>query len=147
MLEDFINSLTAEQKMALIETVSKNLEMSNSKEQSETLEEVASEPAVETVRSADPSRDVDLDFTVSKSKDQVKTKIPVNENKRFNSFTDDGTEAKGNEFKTPNIKPTERRRPPVKEIEQRCTKCQNSVKVHPTHAREWFVCDRCIGGR
>jgi len=136
MLDKFIESLTAEQKMALIETLSESIE-----KPAETKKEQRSEPVKLS------SADIGLDFTVSKDNGQVRTRIPVTENKRFNSFTDDGTEAKGAEFKTPDIKPTERRRQPTKMVDQKCTKCQNSVKVHPTHAREWYVCDRCIGGR
>ena len=136
MLDKFIESLTAEQKMALIETLSESIE-----KPAETKKEQRPEPVKLS------SADIGLDFTVSKDNGQVRTRIPVTENKRFNSFTDDGTEANGAEFKTPDIKPTERRRQPTKMVEQKCTKCQNSVKVHPTHAREWYVCDRCIGGR
>lgn len=136
MLNKFIESLTPEQKMALIQSLSDSIEPEVKQEP----EPVASEPE-------GTSRDVDLDFTVSKDKDKVRTKIPVTENKRFNQFTDDGTEAKGAEFSTPDVKPTERRRQPTKMVDQVCTKCQKSVKVHPTHAREWYVCDRCIGGR
>ena len=136
MLDKFIESLTAEQKMALIETLSESIEKPA---------EAKKEQRPEPVKSS--SADIGLDFTVSKDNGQVKTRIPVTENKRFKTFTDDGTEAKGTEFKTPDIKPTERRRQPTKMVEQKCTKCQNSVKVHPTHAREWYVCDRCIGGR
>lgn len=136
MLDKFIESLTAEQKMALIQSLSDSMEP---QEKEETV--------VVTTPKQESSRDVDLDFSVAKNKDQVKAKAPVTESKRFNSFTDDGTEARGAEFATPDVKPTERKRPPTKMVEQKCTKCQNTVKVHPTHARDWYVCDRCIGGR
>ena len=136
MLDKFIESLTPEQKMALMQSLSDSIEP-----------EVKQEPEPADPTLQDASRDVDLDFTVSKDKDQVRTKIPVTENKRFNQFTDDGTEAKGAEFATPDVKPTERRRQPTKMVDQVCTKCQKTFKVHPTHARDWFVCDRCIGGR
>lgn len=136
MLDKFIESLTAEQKMALIQSLSDSIEP-----------QTKEEPPAPTPKKQDTSRDVDLDFSVTKDSTQVKAKAPVTESKRFNSFTDDGTEAKGVEFETPDVKPTERRRPPTKMVEQKCTKCQNVVKVHPTHARDWYVCDRCIGGR
>jgi len=136
MLDKFIESLTPEQKMALIESLSDSIKP-----------EVKQEPEPADPTPQDASRDVDLDFTVSKDKDTVRTKIPVTENKRFNQFIDDGTEAKGAEFSTPDVKPTERRRQATKMVDQVCTRCQKSFKVHPTHAREWYVCDRCIGGR
>ena len=69
--------------------------------------------------------------------------IPVNEVKnRFNSFTDDGTE--GKDIKTPAVEMTERRRPAFKTIEQVCKKCSSIVKVHPSHKRDFFVCDKCV---
>jgi hypothetical protein len=136
MLDKFIESLTAEQKMALIQTISDSMEP-----------EVKEEPKSVVKVAQESHRDVNLDFTVSKEASREKTKVPVTETKRFNSFTDDGTEAQGSEFKTPDIQPTQRRRPPVNKVNQKCTKCDKTVKVHPTHARDWFICDRCIGVR
>lgn len=136
MLDKFIESLTAEQKMALIQTISDSMEP-----------EVKEEPKSVVKTAQESHRDVNLDFTVSKEASREKTKVPVTETKRFNSFTDDGTEAQGSEFKTPDIQPTQRRRPPVNKVSQKCTKCDKTVKVHPTHARDWFICDRCIGAR
>ena len=136
MLDKFIESLTAEQKMALIQTISDSMEP-----------EVKEEPKSVVKTAQESHRDVNLDFTVSKEASREKTKVPVTETKRFNSFTDDGTEAQGSEFKTPDIQPTQRRRPPVNKVNQKCTKCDKTVKVHPTHARDWFICDRCIGVR
>jgi hypothetical protein len=136
MLDKFIESLTAEQKMALIQTISDSMEP-----------EVKEEPKSVVKAAQESHRDVNLDFTVSKEASREKTKVPVTETKRFNSFTDDGTEAQGSEFKTPDIQPTQRRRPPVNKVNQKCTKCDKTVKVHPTHARDWFICDRCIGAR
>lgn len=136
MLDKFIESLTPEQKMALIQSISDSMEP-----------EVKEEPKPVVKAAQEPTRDVNLDFTVSKEASREKTKVPVTETKRFNSFTDDGTEAQGSEFKTPDIQPTQRRRPPVNKVSQKCTKCDKTVKVHPTHARDWFICDRCIGVR
>jgi hypothetical protein len=136
MLDKFIESLTPEQKMALIQSISDSMEP-----------EVKEEPKPVAKAAQEPTRDVNLDFTVSKEASREKTKVPVTETKRFNSFTDDGTEAQGSEFKTPDIQPTQRRRPPVNKVSQKCTKCDKTVKVHPTHARDWFICDRCIGVR
>ena len=69
--------------------------------------------------------------------------VPVNEIKdRVNSFVDDGIEAK--DITTPKIEPTERKRPRFKMIEQICQKCGEKQKTHPTHKREYYICDRCI---
>tara|TARA_R100000008_G_scaffold85895_1_gene77050 strand:+ start:489 stop:914 length:426 start_codon:yes stop_codon:yes gene_type:complete len=70
--------------------------------------------------------------------------IPVNEvRERSNSFVDDGTDAK--DVATPEFTPTERRRPPVSYKEQSCQRCNKSFSVHPTHVREFYTCDKCLG--
>ena len=69
---------------------------------------------------------------------------PVNEvTNRSNSFHDDGTEAK--DIITPSFQPTERKREAYQSIEQTCTRCNQVVTVNPTHKREFFVCDKCLG--
>lgn len=69
--------------------------------------------------------------------------VPVNEVKnRFNSFTDDGTEAK--DVTTPEIELTERRRPAFKMVKQVCGKCSETFMTHPAHKRDFFVCDKCV---
>jgi formamidopyrimidine-DNA glycosylase len=70
--------------------------------------------------------------------------VPVNAiKKRVNTFQDDGIEAK--DITTPDIKPTERKRPRFQPIYQTCQKCNKSIQTHPTHKRDFFICDRCIG--
>jgi hypothetical protein len=160
MLDKFIESLSDEQKQALIDSLSdqlvnrepvENPERKNPQElMNEYNDSLKSEPqkkprSVKVTKSK--LRDQDLDFTINRTDNEVKTRMPVTETKRFNSFTDNGTEAKGEEFKTPDIEPTERRRPAVKKVVQKCSKCERSVEVHPTHARDWFTCDKCIGAR
>ena len=147
MLDKFIKSLSDEQKQALIESLSDQLASPEPAENLElkTQRELMNEHSKSLEKES--ARDIDLDFTVTKQKNEVKTRIPVTENKRFNSFVDDGTESKGEEFKTPDVKPIERRRPPVKNVKQKCSRCEKVVTVHPTHARDWFICDRCIGAR
>lgn len=141
MLDKFIESLTPEQKMALIQSLTEGMGV----EPEQQPEPVVKEQPKRTPVKSD--RDVDLDFRVVKDQDRTKTRMPVTETQRFNSFTDDGTEAKGEEFETPDVQPTERRRPPAQKVKQKCTKCGNEVSVHPTHARDWFTCDKCIGVR
>lgn len=86
------------------------------------------------------------DFTSAIKKGESPTRaIPVNETKRFNQFVDDKTEAIGEEFKTPNVQLTERKREPIKKVEQSCKKCGKTTMVHPTHKREWFYCEKCLG--
>ena len=85
------------------------------------------------------------DFIFTRSSDNKNTSnaVAVNEVKnRVNLFTDDGTEAK--DVTTPKVELTERRRPPFKMIKQTCKKCSETFETHPTHQREFYICDRCI---
>lgn len=124
MLDKFITSLSKEQKEQLLEALQ------------EDLDEVE-EPDIQKE-----------DFVSSiKTKGKKQTKIPVTETERFNEFVDDGTESRGEEFKTPKVELTARRRPPAEKVNQTCSRCGKSFKVHPTHARDWFICDKCIGAR
>jgi len=68
---------------------------------------------------------------------------PVNETPRTNTFVDDGTESV--DITTPPFTPTERRRAPYKPVEQTCQKCSKTLKINPTHARENYTCDKCLG--
>lgn len=69
---------------------------------------------------------------------------PVNIGKRFNSFVDDRTEAVGEEYQTPQVKLTERKRKPAERIDQTCVRCNRTYKVAPVHKRDYFVCDKCL---
>lgn len=141
MLDKFIESLTPEQKMALIQSLTEGMEVETEPQQEPVVKEKPKRPPVQN------GRDADLDFRVVKDQDRTRARMPVTENQRFNSFTDDGTEAKGTEFETPDVQRTERRRPPAQKVKQKCTKCGSETSVHPTHARDWFTCDKCIGPR
>jgi len=66
---------------------------------------------------------------------------------RVNLFSDDGTEHKDDLNKTPDIKLTERKRPPVEKVSQTCSTCNSEFQIHPTHKRENFVCDNCLRSR
>jgi len=71
-------------------------------------------------------------------------RTPVNKMpERKNEFYDDGTEAK--DITTPDFQPTERKRKPYKPVEQTCGRCGKAETVNPTHARENYICDKCLG--
>jgi len=145
MLDKFIESLSTEQKQALLQSINESLGIENLKSEPQKKPKPVKVDKSKVTKSK--PRDQDLDFTINRTDNEVKTRMPVTETERFNSFTDDGTDAQGAEFKTPDIQPTERRRPPVRKVDQKCTKCGYEVSVHPTHARDWFICDKCIGAR
>tara|TARA_R110000824_G_scaffold50464_1_gene140884 strand:+ start:691 stop:1119 length:429 start_codon:yes stop_codon:yes gene_type:complete len=91
------------------------------------------------------SVDVD-DFTMTKDKaNPNSTQVEVK--KRVNLFSDDGTEHKDPLNKTPEVTPTERKRPPIKNVSQTCSSCGKSLEVHPAHKRENFICDKCLRSR
>ena len=69
--------------------------------------------------------------------------VPVNEVKNSsNEFVDDGKDAR--DITTPDFQPTERRRATVKYVDQHCQRCNKDFSVHPTHAREFYTCDKCL---
>jgi len=77
-------------------------------------------------------------------KSENKLSKPLEVKKRVNKFVDDGTEFTDDHNKTPVVQLTERRRHPFKKVEQTCNRCNKSVEVHPQHARDFYVCDKCL---
>ena len=81
---------------------------------------------------------------VMKANDEITTGgTPVDKIAKSNTFVDDGTESV--DITTPSFTPTERKRTPYKPIDQTCQKCNKTLKVNPTHKREFFTCDKCLG--
>ena len=86
------------------------------------------------------------DFTMTRDKPKPSsTQVEVKQ--RVNLFSDDGTEHKDEQNKTPEIPLTERKRKPTQMVSQVCQACNNSVEVHPTHRRDFFTCDKCLRSR
>jgi formamidopyrimidine-DNA glycosylase len=92
---------------------------------------------VKTVQKVD---DQFAEFSMNKVNDKLPK--PVEVKSRTNTFVDDGSEH--SDVITPEIARAERRRPAFKKTEQTCSRCSKIVEVHPQHAREFFVCDRCL---
>jgi hypothetical protein len=136
--EQFIQSLSEEQKEKLREALSPQNNPDKNR-----LEENKKDNPIPSKRSNQDTTDFTMSI-VREEKDVRKGGVPVNLTNKTNTFVDTGKEAKGKEFKTPEIKLTERRRSPPKKISQLCQKCDQYFDVHQTHAREFFVCDKCI---
>ena len=87
------------------------------------------------------------DFTMNKKEKQSKYRKSksILDDKRYNAFVDDKTEAMGPEFKTPTFTPTQRR-PPVdkQKVDQVCEICGNRDRVLPIYSREFYRCDACL---
>lgn len=91
------------------------------------------------------NRDVD-DFTMTRDKPKPSsTQVEVKQ--RVNLFTDDGSEHKDEQNKTPEVAQTERKRKPTQMVSQVCQACNATVEVHPTHKRDFFTCDKCLRSR
>lgn len=83
-----------------------------------------------------------MSFTMNPEEDNTKKNgIAVNKIRREIQFIDDGSDK---HIATPEVSLAERKRKPFKMVEQTCQKCGKTVTTHPSHKREWFVCDRCI---
>lgn len=84
------------------------------------------------------------EFVMNQETTNSRSGQPLEVKERPNKFSDDGGEHKDKNNTTPTIELTERRRPKFQKIEQTCTRCNKTVAVHPQHAREFYVCDRCL---
>ena len=91
-------------------------------------------------------RSSDLDFSV-KPREEQQTKygrrqsIQVGENK----FVDNGTEAKGAEFETPDV-PLTPRRSPVQMVEVTCHNCGKKEEINPRYkVGTYHRCSECLG--
>ena len=100
-------------------------------------------PPKELSQARDRMVDAD-DFTMKQNKpESASTQVEV-KHQRVNLFTDDGKEHKDVKNETPQIELTERKRKSTSKIQQVCKRCSTEVEVHPTHKREFFVCDKCL---
>ena len=147
MSEDIIKTLvsimTPEQKAELISKLQDpDLPLDNTAYQQKGKQVILKEQSKPPKSTA---VDVD-DFTMTNDKEGPNS-TQVEVKKRVNLFSDDGTEHKDSLNKTPEVTPIERKRQPVKKIPQTCSGCSSVVQVHPTHKRENFICDKCLGSR
>ena len=131
MTEDLV------QKMLQLLTPEQKQELAASLLQEDKQEEVTP-PKVDNV--------VADDFTMTRDKPKTSS-MQVEVKQRVNLFTDDGTEHKDEQNKTPEITLTERKRKPTQMVSQFCAACNSSVEVHPQHARDFFTCDKCLRAR
>lgn len=127
-MDEFVKTLSEEQKAALITALSGN--------------DSQSEP---TTNTESPSRSVDEvteDFRVVKNDNNLKgnsRRVPVNAGK--NTWTDTGEHK---EVVTPNAQRTPRNRPPPKKKEVLCNACGKTFKVNANMVYgEFYRCDRC----
>lgn len=135
-MKEFIESLSTEQKQKLMEALMGEMQ--------EKPVEQPKEPEAKPDFVRQNQFNEDFTMLQKQEKDEIKRGVPVNETKKTNLFVDDGSEFKGEEFKTPSVSLTERKRAAPKKVDQTCQRCNKSFNVHQAHAREFFVCDKCL---
>jgi hypothetical protein len=123
LVSKLLDVLSPEQKQLLLDSLERD--------------ETKNEPEQKPVQKVD---DQFAEFSMNKVND--KQPRPVEVKKRLNEFVDDGTEH--SDVVTPKTSVSERRRPAFKKVDQTCTRCSKVKQVHPQHAREFYVCDRCL---
>ena len=131
MTEDLV------QKMLQLLTPEQKQELAASLLQEDKQEEVTPPKADKVV--AD-------DFTMTRDKPKPSS-TQIELKKRVNLFSDDGTEHRDEQNKTPEVAPTERKRKPTQMVSQVCQACNTTVEIHPTHRRDFFTCDKCLRSR
>jgi len=74
---------------------------------------------------------------------------PRNSESRPNLFVDDGSLHRDAENITPKTELVPRQRGSATEnfSQVTCQRCNASVQVHPTHVRDYYICDGCLTGR
>tara|TARA_R110000751_G_scaffold276860_2_gene378072 strand:- start:5012 stop:5422 length:411 start_codon:yes stop_codon:yes gene_type:complete len=93
-----------------------------------------------------PVRSSELDFTIKRGDTAAgehgrKEPIQVGENQ----FVDDGLEATGEEFKTPEVNLTPRRKP-IQMVEVTCNSCGSKEEINPAYKTgTYHRCSRCVG--
>ena len=131
-MDEFIKTLTEEQKRALLKALSGG--------------EVPDEPSTThppfIASSEEPiSESVDGDFTMNKGFDNSKNRSKVKAGK--NTWTDTG-EAK--DISTPDVARTPRNRSTPKKKNVKCHACGKTFQISPSLIfGEYYRCDRCSG--
>lgn len=126
------------------ELISLATDLLKQRQQNNTETEVNKKPKKQKSQTTKQTNDYVSSIKTIKQEQTNLNRMPVNTVKRFNTFVDDRTEAIGDEYKTPEIKLTERKREPPKMIEQVCTKCSKICLVKPVHKRDFYICDKCL---
>jgi len=131
-MKDFIDTLTAEQKQALLEALTDKTSISTPSQPEPTEEDFLKKNTVTE------------DFTMHRdnSLQNNSRRMPVKAHK--NTWTDSGSEAK--DIATPDITPTPRTRRPPRKKTVKCHICGKSNQVNASLVYgEFYRCDTCIG--
>lgn len=128
--DDFVNSLSDEQKQALFNALKSEPEQTN-----------INKPKIE-IKQLPPQRVVGEDFKVIREDNLSKGKTPVKARK--NEWHDDGEEFR--DVYTPKGERTPRNRQKSKKSEVECHVCGRTFQVDPKYVfGEYLRCNRCTG--
>lgn len=142
--DNFIKTLSKEQKDALLAALSDNSEPQSSEPQ--PVKKKAGRPkkptAPKTVRiREDTGVVVNEDFTVTRKKTNQKNRVAVKA--KPNTWEDTG---ESRDVETPEYQPTKRARPKPKYVKAKCSVCNKDMKVRKDLVYgEFFRCDKCVG--
>ena len=100
-------------------------------------------PEPEVVAADRPIREIvsEEDFSTKTNAALPAGNAPVVGGGFHNTFVDDGSEF--SDVETPEVSRSQRRKP-IEYVSQVCDACGKTFDVHPTFARETYICDRCI---
>jgi len=124
--DDFVNSLSDEQKSQLLSALT---------------------PKEKVVEESQPEEKVVEDFTMHKEKvsNGVKNRRKEPVKARQNTWTDTGEHR---EIETPDVQRTPRNRPSPKKKDVLCNACGKTFKVNASIVYgEYYRCERCVGTR
>lgn len=133
MMDEFLNSLTPEQKMKMVQALMKDLDVpENHIETPVTNVEPVERKSVPTVND---------DFTVTRKEDNNGRKAV---RAKKNQWSDDGSEHM--DIETPEFKRTARNRPKPKKKKVSCHVCGKNFSVNASLSYgEYHRCNKCTG--
>lgn len=132
-LEDFVNTLTDDQRQALLEALIPRKEL-------ETANEVKSKVVNEAKKIL---KKVNKDFTVTRPKDEKPGRVPVRA--KENTWKDEKDVYPDDEFPQKRER-IQRDRKAVKKVELECSVCGRTFFEHPSSVYgEYHRCNRCVG--
>jgi lipopolysaccharide export LptBFGC system permease protein LptF len=136
-MNDFINTLSEEQKKVLLEALLDN---------SPTLESVpqtTKQESIKHIQSSVPTAGTNDDFVMKRQDNSSNVRRKEAVRARKNEWVDTG---EFHDIETPKGDRTPRKRPPHKKLEVECHVCGKTFKEDPRYVHgEYYRCNRCTG--
>jgi hypothetical protein len=136
-MNDFINTLSEEQKKVLLNALLDN---------SPTLESVpqtTKQESIKHIQSSVPTASTNDDFVMKRQDNSSNVRRKEAVRARKNEWVDTG---EFHDIETPKGDRTPRKRPPHKKLEVECHVCGKTFKEDPRYVHgEYYRCNRCTG--